>query len=338
MAWIGQLPSADPASVGFEDAVACASAAVATRLPGADRVVRAWPAEFRRLAALRVHVSTVTDSYDRAPDDSPARLMPVLIDDTIRWSRAELAWALRTADDYAHFDGGAYLLPGYIAASLNRVELAGFGRALRAVFDDFITERDTPRPVRPLLGKLYGTAIGCLAGRLPLDLLPWQDPFGEFVRKQLDRRLDEPGVTVLFRHATALNKVLPPKAWLRVAASFPADWPVRLVLECFADHAGPVRSESDELLRGLVWMLSLDPSPGATELLGRVAITAGSSGERKRGYVFAPQTAAAAIEILTGRSGEVPARALTELSRIVVNKALLARVRTALAQSEPAIQ
>lgn len=105
---------------------------------------------------------------------------------------------------------------------------------------------------------------------------------------------------------------------------------MRAVLECFAGFAGHVWSGSDELLRGLTWMLSLDPSPEATELLGRVAVTAGSSGARSRGYVFAPLTAAAAVEILTSRPGDVPGRALTELSRIVVHKALLARVRAAL--------
>lgn len=327
--WTGQPPP-DPTAVGIREAVNFADTVVWTRQPGAERAIRAWPADFRRSAALRVHINAVDRwTSDSAPDYGTARVMPLLIDDRMRWSRSDLAWALRTADGYGLYDGAAFLLPGYIAASLSPADLAGFGRPLRMVFDEFIEERETPLPVRRQLGELYGTAIWRLTGRLPLDLLPWHDPFGESVRDRLGRRLDEPAVTGLFRHAVSLSRPLPPKTWLRTAGTFPVVWPVRAVLGHFVDHAGHVCPAVDELLRGLAWMLSLDPSEEATELLGRVAVTAGSAGERRRGHVFAPQTAAATVEIMTGRAGEVPARSLDELSRIVKHKALLARVREA---------
>ncbi|MGX6601465.1 hypothetical protein ACWKSP_04900 [Micromonosporaceae bacterium Da 78-11] len=330
-AWTGQPPPPDPTVADLTQAVHFAGAAVFTRQPGAASTVLAWPADVRRLAALRVHVDAVHGWLDHhAPDQGPARLMPVLIDERIRWSRPDLAWALRTADDYGLYDGAAFLLPGYIAASLSPAELAGFGRPLRAVFDEFIEQSETPRPVRRLLGELYGTAIWRLTGRLPLDLLPWHDPFGEFVQERLDQRLDEPGVIDLFRHATSLSKVSAPKKWLVAAGAFPDHRAVRRVLSCFVEHAGHISSASDELLRGLVWMLSLDPSAEATALLGRVAVTAGSAGSPGSGHPFAPQTAAAVVEILADRSGELPARILTDLSGIVANKALLTRVHAAL--------
>jgi hypothetical protein len=332
--WTHLLPEAgeEPAALPNEPLstrLQKAETAVFVRQPGAERAVRAWPADLRRHAALQMHRNAVDRwRYLCPPTEGPARLMPVLIDDQLRWSRSELAWALRTADGYGLFDGAAFLLPGFIAASLDRAELTGFGPALRAVFDEFIEQRDTLRPVRRLLGELYGTAIGRLAGRLRLDLLPWHDPFGEFVRERLDRRLDEPGVAELLGHAASLSKLTPSKTWLRAAGALPVGWPVRTVLDCFVEYADYVSFGSDELLRGLAWMLSTDPSEESTALLGRVAVTAGSAGLQARGYPFAPQTAAATVEILAGRSGgETP---LTELSRIVANKALLNRVRVAL--------
>ena len=154
--WTGQ-PLPDPTTVGLQDAVNFARRIVFTRQPGAERAVRAWPAELRRLAALRVHISAVQNWIDdRSPDEGPARVMPLLIDDRMRWSRSDLAWALRTADGYGLYDGAAFLLPGYIAASLSGAQLAGFEGALRAVLGEFI---DAPR-VRKLLGDLYGPAIG----------------------------------------------------------------------------------------------------------------------------------------------------------------------------------
>jgi hypothetical protein len=228
------------------------------------------------------------------------------------------------------FDGAAYLLPGYIGASLSRAELEGFEPALEAVFDEFIGERETPRAVRTLLARLYGTAIGRCTGRLPFDLLTPGDPFGRFVRGRFGVRLDHPGVTDLLRHAASLEKSAPSKAWLRTAAAFPATWPVAGILGCLADYTGYVSFGSDDLLRGLTWMLSLDPSGEADLVLGRLVVAAGSSDPDSPGYPFAPQTAAAAVAILAGRPGDAPRRALEELARRVVNKALSSRVRAAL--------
>jgi hypothetical protein len=328
--WHGQPPPADPATVTLDEAMAFAAAAVYSRQPGAEQIVRAWPAGFRRLVALRMHIDAARNAG--SPDEGPARLMPVLIDDRIRWTRSELAWALRTADDWCQFDGGAFLLPGYIAAALSAADLAGFGPALRAVFDTFIEERDTPRPVRRLLAELYGRAIGRLAGRLPLHLLPWSDPFGRFARERLGARLDEPGVAGLLEHAASLSKPVPAKRWLSAAEAFPAGWPVWALLECFVAHDGHAGQASDDLLRGLAWMLSLDPSGAATGLLALAAARAAASDADSPRYPFAPQTAAAAVEILAARPGDVPACTLRGLAETVRNRALRARVDAALAR------
>ncbi|GAA2903124.1 hypothetical protein Acy02nite_86710 [Actinoplanes cyaneus] len=329
--WDGGLPPSDPSAAGPAQAATSASAAVYSRLPGAERIVREWPADFRRLAALQVHLHAVRRWHcDWAPDEAPARLMPVLIDDRIRWSRTDLAWALRSADGYGLYDGAAFLLPGFIAAALSPAELSGFEPALQAVFAEFINERDTPRPVRRLLGERYGTALWQITGQLPPDLLPRHDPFGEFVRDFLGERLDEPGAAELLRHAASLNKPSPTRAWLRAGSAFPVRWPAPVVLDCFAGYRGYISYACDELLRGLVWILSLDPSDEATTLLGQVATTAGSPNGRKAGRSVAPQTAAATVEVLATRSGPVPAQALSEMSRSVANKTLLGRVRTML--------
>lgn len=60
--------------------------------------------------------------------------------------------------------------------------------------------------------------------------------------------------------------------------------------------------------------------------LARLAVTAGASATESPGYPFAPQTAAAAVEILAARPGDLAARTLEQMSRTVVNKALRGRV------------
>jgi hypothetical protein len=322
----GPLP-ADPSTVTPAEALYSAY----KRRPGVGKAVRAWPTELRRRLALLVHLDAYDDSREiGAPDPWPAHMMPILIDDTMRWSRSDLAWALRTADGYLMFDGAAYLLPGYIGASLSRAELDGFEPALTAVFDEFINERKSPRAVRKLLGGLYGTAIGRCTGRLPLDLLTPDGPFGRFVGERFGGRLDEPGVTELLRHAASLEKSAPSKTWLRTAAGFPVTWPVAAVLDCLADYHGYVRFGDDDLLRGLAWILALDPSGEADVVLGRLTVAAGSCGPFSPGYPFAPRTATAGVKILAGRPGDAPRRALEEFSRRVVNKALSSRVHKAL--------
>lgn len=69
--------------------------------------------------------------------------------------------------------------------------------------------------------------------------------------------------------------------------------------------------------RGLAWTPSLDPPEEATALLCQVALAAGPR-ERQ-----APQTAAAAVEILATRPGSAAREALGELSSFVASKALL---------------
>jgi hypothetical protein len=69
-------------------------------------------------------------------------------------------WALRTADDWCLYDGAAFLLPGYIAASLTPDELAGCEPALRAVFDTVLHQRQTPQATRLQVTELYGRTLG----------------------------------------------------------------------------------------------------------------------------------------------------------------------------------
>ncbi|MFC3740444.1 hypothetical protein [Paractinoplanes deccanensis] len=321
--WPAQPPPADPATVPFQEALHRAHYA----LEGHEDVVRGWPAEFRRRAALREHLDAVDSGGP--PDDTPVRLIPLLAGEGIAWSRADLAWALATAERYGCFDGAAFALPGHIALSLTREELEGFGPALRAVLDEFIDEWDTPRATRKHLAELYGTAIGRLAGRLPLDLLPWSDPFGCYTRERLDRHLDAPEVTAVLRHATTLAKPKPTRAWLRAAAALPADLPARAILGCLVDYDGAVSFLSDDLLRGLAWMVSLNPSDGTTDLLGEAALAAGRAHHEAPGFPYAPQAAVALAEILLTRSGEFPARVLDEMCETVQNRALLSRVRSA---------
>lgn len=318
--WTGPEGQPPPSHQAAQQAARTASAS--WRAPAA---LRDRPADFRRLAALGMHAAAVADC-DRTPDEGPAGLMPFLIADDIRWTRSDLAWALRTADDYLYFDGAGYLLPGYMAVSLTAAELTGFAPALRAVFDDFIDQRDTPRHVRRQLAELYGTAIGRATGTLPLDLLPWSCDFGALARGKLAADLDSPPVTALLRHAMSLTSATPTKTWLREAATFPGRWPIQAVLECFSGWSGYVRFGTDELLRGLVWMLSQDRSETATDLLAETALAASGAAPDAPGSPFAPLTASAAVEALAARPGDRPAETLSHLSRTVRNRALLSRV------------
>ncbi len=118
----------------------------------------------------------------------------------------------------------------------------------------------------------------------------------------------------------SLTSVVASKAWLSRAVVAPI---VPAVLTCFSAYDGRLTSGTDQLLRGLAWTLSRDPSGEATALLGRVAIPAASAGPR------APQTAAAVVEILAGRSGDVPGRVLGELAGIVARRSLLDRIGAA---------
>jgi hypothetical protein len=180
---------------------------------------------------------------------------------------------------------------------------------------------------RRQLATLYGTAIGRAAGCLPLDLLPWSCGFGEVAREKLGAGLDGPMVTGTLRHAASLTRPAPSKAWLREAMTFPGRWPVEAVLECYAGHPRYVWFGTDELLRGLVWMLSQDPRDEAGALLCRVAVAAATAAPEWPRSPFAPQTAAAAVETLAGRPGELPAATLAGLPRTVRSRPLLNRIR-----------
>ncbi|MEU4159494.1 hypothetical protein [Actinoplanes sp. NPDC026670] len=290
--------------------------------PGRD-----LPAEARRAAAVRLHLSAVRNTG--APDEGPVHVLPGLLDDDVPWSRSDLAWALRTADDYLNYDGASFVLPGCIAVSLSPAELEGFGPALVRVLDEFINERDTPRHIRRQLAELYGVAAGRVYRCLPLDLLPWSCGFGAFARDKFGADLSSRPAGDVLRHAATLTGATPSKTWLRAATTFPERWAVEAVLECFTGWSGHVWFGTDEQLRGLVWMLSLDRSEAATDLLARVAVAASAAEERRRGYPFAPLTAAAAVEAVAVRPGDLPAETLARLSRTVHNRALLSRMAKA---------
>jgi hypothetical protein len=158
--WQAQPLPANPRSLSLDAAVAAAYTALGRRQNSAAGTVRAWPAEDRRLILLRIHIDAVR--HPGPPDDGPARLVPTLICDQIRWTRTDLIWVLRTADGWGLYDGAAFLLPGYIAASLTVDEVAGCGPALRAVFDTMLHQWQTPQATRWQVTELYGRTLGRL--------------------------------------------------------------------------------------------------------------------------------------------------------------------------------
>jgi hypothetical protein len=325
--WQAQPLPANPRKLSLDAAIAAAYAALGRRQHGAAGTVRAWPADDRRLMLLRIHIDAVR--HPGPPDDGPSWLMPTLICDRIRWTRADLIWALRTADDWGLYDGAAFLLLGYIAASLTPDELAGCEPALRAVFDTMLHQRQTPQATRWQVTALIGKTLGRLTHRLPPHLLHAGDHFGPLARRQLGERLDTSEAAQVLAHAVSLTKPAPTKAWLHAARQLPTAAPARAVLGCFTEFRGPVHENNDQVLRGLTWMLSPDTDRDTTDLLARVAATAGSAAAPSR-YPVAPRTAAAAVTILAERPGDVATQTLTELSLTVRNKPLLAHVCAAL--------
>ena len=294
--------------------------------------VRAWPAEVRRLVAAQAHL---TAAWRDSPDEGTEIVLGLLIGGGIRWRRADLAWALRVAaGECGLYDGGAFFLPAHIALALPAGQLAGFAPALRAVFDHVLHEGTVTGQFRHRLAHLYGTAIGRATGTLPPHLLNDGDEFGPAARSRLSAH-DRSAQTLLI-YAATLERSTPAKAWLRAAPPFvtyPAYETLPTILETFASLRCFVDDGNDVLLRGLTWLLSLDPSDEATGLLARVAVAAGSSAAGN-GYVNASRTAAAAVTVLAARPGPQATTALTELDRVVRNKALRKRIETALGRGE----
>jgi hypothetical protein len=289
--------------------------------------IAGWSVEQRRAAALRVHddavrSATPTQRYGWALD---------IVDQGVPWSRADLVWTLhRLADERGLNDGEAFRLPARIAASLSGEQLDNLAPVLEILVDELLDQRMW-NPVRRDLIELFGAAIDRATGDvLPARLLHSGDAFGPAARRSLAGVLRGAGVRDALVHAAALTKPVPPGRWTETAASLAAPEAVRGLLELFAADPSYLHSDTDGLLRGLAYLLAFDPSGAATDLLVGVARAAAATPPRETGYPFAPKTATAAVLILADRDGDVPARALAQLSLTVRNKTLLTRIRWAL--------
>ncbi|MDM4784537.1 hypothetical protein [Micromonospora sp. b486] len=172
---------------------------------------------------------------------------------------------------------------------------------------------------------------------MPSWLLHHGDEFGPLVRAGLGDVLAAPGVPELLAHCASLDKPAAPAKWLRVlderlTTATDGQETVRAVLEAFAAHRHSVHEDSDRLLRGLVWALSRESDEAATDLLARVTATASAAPRQASGFPHAQRTAIAAVQLLAGRDGEAPVRTLARLAARVKNKAVRARVQSALAR------
>ncbi|MEU1965941.1 DUF4132 domain-containing protein [Micromonospora sediminicola] len=296
-------------------------------------VTESWSAERRRRAALAMHLEAATSSTPTALND----VLRSLADADADWSRADLLWCLEVVGRGNGYDDGADLeLPATIAAHLAPADLADLAPALSALFDD-LTARHYPaagprRRVVTLIGEALDRATGC---RVPSWLLHHGDEFGPLVRAGLGDVLAAPGVPELLAHCASLDKPAAPARWLRaldqhLSTATDGSKAVRAILEAFAAHGRSVHDDSDRLLRGLVWALSREPDEAATDLLAAVTAAASAAPRQASGFPHAQRTAIAAVHLLAGRDGEAPVRTLARLAATVKNKAVRARVQTAL--------
>jgi hypothetical protein len=328
--WLATLPPSDQPAIPpeIDELTRAAPAAV-----WQDRraVFASWPAEQRRLVVLSLHhhiCAIGSPSFGFAPDyDELAR--------DVRWERADLLWSLRElAGEWGLDDGGPFWLPVHIALRLPPGELAGLLPTFEMIYRELGQSR-IPARERWHIHSRYGILLDRFTDGLPARFLAVGDGFGAATREALGKRLTAPGIADLFDHAATLGKPVPAVAWQRradelLAAVEQGPATIRAVLERFAEFTGYLRDDTDVLVRGLTGLLARDPSSEATAVLGGVVAVAGSAGRRSLGYPFAPKTAAAAIEILAGRSGDVPIQVLSRLVQTVRNKALNSRAQAAL--------
>lgn len=299
---------------------------------GMSALVGRWSRDDRRLVALQMHFSHAHDTF---PSRGVGRALVALLFDRVGFTRDDLLWSFAVlADAKSRSYKQAFHLPALIAAELPDDELAG----LLPVFDAVAAEaRDTIvfQEERVRVARLYGDVLDRLTDQLPPYLLHDGDSIGPAVRGALGEALAATGMRALLLHSFSLAKPMPSKAWLRtgearLAAAAGGGSTVSTMLEVFAGVEDYAHEDTDTLMRGLVWLLARDPGAPATDLLARVAVAAGSAATRSAGYPFAPRTAAAAVEALAERPGDVPPRALARLMLAVKNKALRARVAGAL--------
>ncbi len=296
---------------------------------------KAWPGELRRRAALAVHLQATTSSIPSALND----VVRSLADGVHDWTRADLLWSLEVAGQGHGYDNGAHLeLPAMIAVRLAPADLADLAPALSALFDEIAEDYFMAAGPRRRVAMLIGEALDRATGRrVPSWLLHHGDEFGPLVRANMGDVLAAPGVPELLAHCASLDKPAPPAKWLRVldqrlTTATDGQEAVRAVLEAFAAHRHSVHEDSDRLLRGLVWALSRESGEAATDLLARVTAAASAAPRQASGFPHAQRTAIAAGQLLAGRDGEAPVRTLARLAVTVKNKAVRARVQSALAR------
>ncbi|WP_238009951.1 DUF4132 domain-containing protein [Dactylosporangium sp. AC04546] len=310
-----------------------AAKAITAAMSGDVDEIKGWTDEQRRLAALRIHADTVRAGH---PAFGIAGHAVALLDELgVCWTRTDLVWGLHMlAGRVLPMDGSGQRLPAVAAARLDRAWLEGLGPALQEFVQEVGSSR-IPNAIRQELVGLVSAAHGRTGtGWMPAHLLHAGELFGPAATVELAGVLAGPRVTELLLHCASLRKPAPSAKWSRAAEPLLAasGGAVHAILTRFTTFGQYVRADADDLLRGLTCVLDLDPSESATELIGSVALAAGATGAGFPGYPFAPKTAAAAVEVLARRGGDVPVRVLSRLSLSVKNKALLSRTHAALAR------
>jgi hypothetical protein len=295
-------------------------------------VVRSWPAEERRRAALVV--------YRRLARGGGLRLVDAvrdLAEGDVPWHRADLLWCLEAAARGCEWIDATQLeMPMTIAKRVPAAELTGLAPALSALLVELANDYSMTTDARRRTSALVATALDRSTGsRVPSWLLHDGDGFGPTVRAELGDLLTAPGVADLLAHCAALNGPTAPARWRRrldehLSAAPNGAEAVRAICEAFVAHGGYVHDDTDHLLRGLVWALSRDGDDRATDLLARVTAVAAAAPRGAAGYPYAQRTAIAAVRLLADRNGDAPVRTLTRLV-VTAGKVVRRRVETALA-------
>ncbi|MET7396900.1 DUF4132 domain-containing protein [Dactylosporangium sp. NPDC005572] len=328
-------PLSDTERSAYAQAVATAgdlaATAITAALSGDDDEIKSWTDEQRRLAALRIHADTVRAGH---PAFGTAGHAVALLDQLgVRWTRTDLVWGLHMlAGRVLPADGSGQRLPAVAAARLDRAWLEGLGPALQEFLHDVGSSR-IPEAIRQeLVGLVSAAHTRTGAAQIPVHLLHAGEIFGPAATLELAGVLAGPGVAKLLLHCASLRRPVPTTKWRRAAGPLlaAAGDAAHAILTRYTTFDQYVKADTDDLLRGLTCVLDLDPSEPATELIGSIALAAGAADAEFPGFPFAPKTAAAAVEVLARRGGDVPVRVLTRLSLSVKNKALLSRTHAAL--------
>lgn len=300
--------------------------------------IYAWPVDTRRKVALRLHLDESTKR--NSPHQQRIDAIRKLGGSGVEWSRGDLLWALARAAKAPNFwEYGPLALPAMIASQLSKSQLDGLASTLADLLrlvqhpdSNFLSSDGRRR-----LSAEFGRALDTVSGEaIPAWVLHDGDGFGSGARVDLADVLSDGGVADLLSHCMTLDKPTPSAKWLRAAdrlAEGLADRRMaapRALVGRFVAYEDYVHDDHDSLLRGLIWTMSAVDGDQLTELIAAFATSASAAPARASKYPFAPKAAAAAVEVLSGRSGEAPVRALARLSITVKSRTLNARIRTAL--------